>query len=522
METKNYISAVTKAKCANPDGNVFNSIWQSYEHVVLHSLVTTFGLDFIVQDQQGGDVDSIRSVRESGFKSEEHRTAYETRGAYDTRSYHTDPRYLKIVQSARKDFKETGAMQQDAYVPGNTVAYSTASVLGKEHRANLDHVISAHEIHEDPGRILAALDGRDLANSPDNLKFTNDSLNKSKSDMTIEAFLEKKGDTLPENVQEQMRVVDQEVRKLNDAKLADAYYSSSDFWGDAIAAAGARGVEMGARQVLGFVFVEVWFACKEEILTVPDNSEIKDYYTALVHGVKKSLENIIEKRKGLLESFGLGFTAGSLASLTTTLCNIFFEIDRKTIRNLRQVYAAVVQAANVLLFNPNDLLLGDRIETASVILSMGACALVGNKVGDLIAKTPLGADSTVGASIRIFCSTMVSGLISCAMLLFLDRSKFINKSITALNMYLTEGQSFSQIAYNFETYAAHVAAVDIKLFRRDVESFQNIADAIYMSDDEEELDRILANAFETLDIPVPWDGDFDTFMGNPNNKLKFG
>ena len=72
--------------------------------------------------------------------------------------------------------------------------------------------------------------------------------------------------------------------------------------------------------------------------------------------MKKSLENIIAKHKGLLESFGLGFIAGSLASLTTTICNVFFEIDEKTIRNLRQVYAAVVQAANVLLFNPNDLL----------------------------------------------------------------------------------------------------------------------------------------------------------------------
>lgn len=522
METKNYIAAVTNAKCANPDGNVFNGIWQLYERVVLHSLVTAFGLDFIVQDQQGGDVDSIRSVRESGFKSEEHRAAYEARGAYDTKAYHTDPRYLEIVQSARKAFQETGTMQQDAYVPGNTVAYNTASALGKERRANLDHVISAHEIHEDPGRVLAGLDGRDLANCPDNLKFTNESLNKSKSDMSIEAFLEKKGDTFPEDVQKQMRVVDQEARESYDAKLAYAYYSSNDFWGDAIAAAGARGIEMGARQVLGFVFVEVWFACKEEMLNVADNGEIKDYYTALVHGVKRSLGNIIEKRKGLLESFGLGFIAGSLASLTTTLCNIFFEIDKKTVRNLRQVYAAVVQAANVLLFNPNDLLLGDRIEAASVILGTGACMLVGNKVGDLIAKTPLGTDPTVGAPIRVFCSTMVSGLISCAMLLFLDRSKFINKAITALNMYLTENQSFSQIAYDFETYAAQVAAIDVELFHRDVETFQNIADAIYMADDEEELDVILVNAFETLDIPVPWNGDFDIFMGNPNNKLKFG
>ena len=148
--------------------------------------------------------------------------------------------------------------------------------------------------------------------------------------------------------------------------------------------------------------------------------------------------------------------------------------------------------------------------------------LVGTKVGDLIAKTPLGADPIVGTPIRIFCSTMVSGLISCTLLLVLDRSKFINKAITALNMYLTENQSFRQIAYDFETYAARIAAVDVEQFRKDTESFQNIADEIYMADDDEELEGILVAAFEALAIPAPWSGDFDEFMGNPNNKLIFG
>ena len=108
------------------------------------------------------------------------------------------------------------------------------------------------------------------------------------------------------------------------------------------------------------------------------------------------------------------------------------------------------------------------------------------------------------------------------MLLVLDRSKFINKAITALNMYLTEDQSFRQIAYDFETYAAQIVAVDVEQFRKDTERFQNIADEIYMAEDDEELDGILTTAFEVLAIPAPWSGDFDEFMGNPNNKLKFG
>ena len=56
----------------------------------------------------------------------------------------------------------------------------------------------------------------------------------------------------------------------------------------------------------------------------------------------------------------------------------------------------------------------------------------------------------------------------------------------------------------------------------DTERFQNIADEIYMADDDEELDGILTAAFEALAILAPWSGEFDEFMGNPDNKLKFG
>ena len=35
----------------NPNDKVFDSIWKEYERVILQSLVTSFGLDFIIRDQ---------------------------------------------------------------------------------------------------------------------------------------------------------------------------------------------------------------------------------------------------------------------------------------------------------------------------------------------------------------------------------------------------------------------------------------------------------------------------------------
>lgn len=51
----------------DPKDNVFESIWKEYESVILQSLVTSFGLDFIVHDRHGGDVDTVHNVRQIGI-----------------------------------------------------------------------------------------------------------------------------------------------------------------------------------------------------------------------------------------------------------------------------------------------------------------------------------------------------------------------------------------------------------------------------------------------------------------------
>ena len=55
-----------------------------------------------------------------------------------------------------------------------------------------------------------------------------------------------------------------------------------------------------------------------------------------------------EKIKKLEE----GFVSGVIASLTTMLCNVFFTTAKNLVKCIRQIYAAVVQAGKVLLFNP--------------------------------------------------------------------------------------------------------------------------------------------------------------------------
>jgi hypothetical protein len=280
--------------------------WNEYERVILQSLITSFGLDFLVHDQHGGDVDTIHSVREIGkdskmeYKNNQNKTDYANRGAYDKAAYHSDSRYRQIVSNARKKIDETGEMVDDAYVLGNELIPRRNNTIPREKQAQLDHVIAAEEIHNDPGRVLAGLDGKDLANCESNLRFTNACLNLNMSNMSIDEYIQwcrdnpdkvnwngKKGDPLPKEVEDQLRKEYNRAKKDYEAKLAKAYYTSPKFLKDTAKAASCRGAEMGARQAIGFVFVEIWMASKEELQAIPPGSELNIMLEAVANGVKK-------------------------------------------------------------------------------------------------------------------------------------------------------------------------------------------------------------------------------------------
>ena len=525
----------------DPNDNVLNTIWNEYERVILKSLFTSFGLDFLVHDQHGGDVDTILNVRKMKddsnltYKNVNNKTAYEKREKYDKAAYHSDSRYREIVRNARKEFDEKGTKVKDAYVVGEEdLIPRRYNTIPREKQAQLDHVMSASEIHEDPGRVLAGLSGLDLANSESNLRFTNACLNLNMSNMSIEQYIQwckdnpdkvnwngKKGEPLPPELEQQLINEYQRAKKEYDAKLAQAYYTSPGFINDTLHAARNRGIEMGARQALGFVFLEIWLACKVELMHMPPGSDLADMFNAVGNGVKKGVENVQNKYGELLSQFGQGFAAGALASLTTTICNIFFTTAKNLVRCIRQMYASVVEAGRVLLFNPDELLFGERIKTASVILATGASVLLGSTVGDIVAKTPIANIPGLGNAVPVFCSSMVSGLVSCTLLIFLDRSSFVNNLISAMNRIPTEVNNYREIADAFEILAAKYAKYDIDGFCKETAMYHEISISVNNAQTEEELNAVLLNAYNKFDINLPWTGDFDAFMSNKDNMLVF-
>lgn len=204
--------------------NVLSSIFKQYESVIVQSLITSFGLDFLITDRHGGDVDTIHNVRQIGsdpemqYKNAANKAAYDNRGEYNSSEYHSDPRYIAKNRQISEQ-KKKGELY-DSYT-GEKITYNEKS--------DLDHVISAKEIHDDRGRVLAGLSGTDLANSEENLQATNPHTNRTKKADSMDKFLDKHGDEYSDEQKANMRQKDRESREAYEDKLAKAYYTSPAF-----------------------------------------------------------------------------------------------------------------------------------------------------------------------------------------------------------------------------------------------------------------------------------------------------
>ena len=149
------------------------------EKTVIKSLTTSFGLDFLLfEDKRGGNVDTVHNARQGIYASEAERQNFQQRPEYDSSYYHSDTDYIQRGRSDKLDH-QAGNLQDD---------YRQKTMAAHENR-DLDHVVSAKEIHNDAGRVLAGLDGSRLANTDSNLASTHRSINRSKQDKSVDDFL---------------------------------------------------------------------------------------------------------------------------------------------------------------------------------------------------------------------------------------------------------------------------------------------------------------------------------------------
>lgn len=549
MNNINFISSLDDTSCVVKEESVYDSLFKQYERVVLESLITSFGLDMLMGDKHGGDVDTIHNVRQVGndprmaYKNKQNEQDYENRGEYICKDYHTDSRFTEKKSDARKKYNDTGIGEKDAYTGGD-LEHTTAETVPANKRAELDHVVECMHIHNDRGRVLAGTSGIELANDIDNLAWTNKSLNASmgswarhKNDeyrekygcdapldvVGIEAYLKEHPNIDPET-QARMRAQYAKSRKVYEKRIAREYYTSKKFFGDTAIAAGKLSFKMGIKAALGLVFAELWFAARDEIAKIASYGA--ELFNAIGRGIRKGFENAKAKYKEIWHKFLDGAIAGVISSLVTTLTNIFFTTAKNVVRIIRQSWSTLVEATKILLINPDCLRFGERIRAASKVLGTGACVLAGIMVTEAVSKTPLGTIPFAGEIAAAFCGTFVCGIMSCSLLYLLDRNETINKIVRQLDKLPTIENYIAyakEQARLLEEHAAKVYNLDVVRFRTESSMIAKALENISSEMNDLELTIALKDTYVSLNLLLPWgeNTSFNDFMQDRNQILTF-
>ena len=497
--------------------SAFQNLFDQYEYVIVNSLVTSFGLDFLVTDHYGGDVDTIHNVREIGidpnmkYKDSANAAAYTKRGEYISDTYHSDSRYVNINRKVSNEKKL-----------GNLIDEYTGKRIAPNETHNLDHVISAKDIHDDRGRVLSGLRGEDLANRRENLKPTNPHTNKTKSAKDMDIFIDgleyrsgkyidKYGYEYTPEAIERMKRLKLKSKQPYDYLINKSYYLSPIFAKSVTKAACNVGLKMGLRQALGLLMAELWFSIKDQFQRLKskfnDSHSFGEYLTAIKEGLKRWLIKIQDKRKELIGRFKEGALAGILTSITTTLINVFATTAKNTIKIIRQIYAHLVEAAKILFFNPNNLEYGDCLKAVMKIIAVGASVVLGTMVSEAISKTPINAIPELSDVVPTFCGTLVTGIISCTLLYFFDRSTIITKLVTYLNgltPYSEDIKYFKEQTIAYEKYASELASIDYEHLKMQTENLELIAEKLENAENEDTLNEALLDIYMSFGWNTPW------------------
>lgn len=517
---------------------------EELEKTLIDSLATGFGLDFLLfKDKLGGDVDTIHNARQGVWATEKEKQRYEQQEKYNSNPYHTDENY-----------KKTGDDDQSLHKTGKLEDPYRNTTMGAGEKRHLDHVISAKEIHNDAGRVLAELNGVALANQDSNLQSTQATVNQSKNQTCIDDYLSKlprlisteelrltrarqRLDVLPRNTPEEqhkarqledkirktenkvkelkaidpdeMRKRDTEARKPYDQQINRAYYTSSKFLKQTATTSGLAGLKMGTRQMLGLIMAEVWFELRGQLPGLLEKTRNQFDFAAFIDSFNKTLKGIWRRVQARFTDFLMvfkdGVFAGILSSVTTTLFNILATTQVMAIKIIREVWSQLVQAIKLIVFNPEKLAFADLCKAVVSVISIGSATVVGSIAYSQL--LPL-CSFPFGGELAAFASALVTGVVTLGLNYVMLHSRAAQKIwefIESIMPHANMAVEFQAINAELDRYLTELSRLEFNL---DADELEGFSQELMACNDEMQRSAILQKKVAKRNIKLPYE------MGN--------
>lgn len=531
MTNNNFASGVKPDFYCNRNESVFGSLFKEYERVIFRSLITSFGMDIFIRDLYGGDVDTVYNIRKKGidgkidYKSSDNAEAFDARGNYSHKDVEgAGTRFQRKKHEARNRYAENNANTvQDAYEDKPLGFLGKSKGHPTDKSAELDHVIAAKSIHEDRGRVLTGLSTAELADAEDNLQWTNEHLNKSMGADEIPDYIATHPE-LPDDVKSRMMDAYNRAKASYEDKINRAYYfdfsnpNCRQFYRDTFAAARKRGIQMGLRQALGFLFSELWFSIKEQI-EICDGS-FTDVLSAIKTGASKWFDKSRDNYSAIFSEFGEGLISGFISSLTSTLVNTFFTTAQNAGKIIRQAWASIVESLSILLFNSKEVYLCDRITASAKVLASGASIIIGNSVQETVELKLAGVaiPPEIKSTIATFGGSLATGLLTVSLLFYIDNDPF-KKHLDCI--YASNAEELRKQGVLFKEYCAKLQQLDMKEFCLATEYAYALSLQLQEADSDSEINLILKKAQSDLGLISPWGDSLNEKMEDDSWILRF-
>ncbi|WP_298715902.1 hypothetical protein [uncultured Oceanisphaera sp.] len=540
---------------------------EELNRTILQSLISSFGIDpLLFEDKKGGDVTTINNIRkhynsDSDIYIPEHiKNEHENRGEYKPAYINSKGESVKVdLYHTHNNYINKGKDDKKSQVNGQLHDTYRNTLMNENENRQLDHIISSHEVHNDAGRVLAGIDGVNLANQESNFQSTHSYVNNLKSNHSMDKFLDEilpktinskkeriqnnqeKLNSIPSDTPEQrhnkrkledkikkekehievleslnheeMRKADKKARLVYDQQINEEYYKSSRFFKDTALASATAGFNMGLRQAIGLILAEIWFELREGIPHLYEktksNFEFKDFITNLKILLSDIWERVKSRFRNVLEIFKDGILSGLLSSLTTTFINIFMTTHRQIGRLIRELWSSLVSAAKLIFFNPNKLTVGELTREVIRVLSIGASVSLGVIINQTLASV---MTFPFGIELAAFVSAIATGLITLGITYFLDHSEVMQKVWRFLDQFKNEARQtleyFQKVNAELDRYLIELASLEFNL---DVKSIAKFTDDLLLENSEYERSLILAAEINKRSIEIPFEpGNVDS------------
>lgn len=372
---------------------------------------------------------------------------------------HQGETYEDVGKQVMQDpkYKEANKAMKERQQSGNLKDEYTGKNINQNDNANLEHVVPRKELYENARRKQAGINTEDLANKDENLKPTNESLNKSKGAKSVDEYIssreQREKDLREQNERANKKINEsnmsdvekQKAKEKNNKRLQDKLDANDELMKKADKDARkainkdiAKGVaketaKKAGKDALKAMAVSALFSLLKEVM---------NGFVRFLKSQAKSFQSFLDEMKKAIKSFFEKITnvlqTGASSVVGTIVTEIFGPIVstlKKSASLIKQGVSSVMEAVRYLSAQENkNKPFSIKVAQVGKIITAGLVAGGAIFLGELFEKVLLSVPGmqielplmgTLANIIGMFLASLVSGLVGAIIINLID--KFIAK-----------------------------------------------------------------------------------------------